>query len=85
MVAALLTNKVYTTYSASLIKNNKARYLSSLKVINDAQIGCKAYWSKYTLIPPIILNNNFITNVSEKAHLFNEFFVDQCKTRSRYI
>ena len=36
----------FASYSANLINNTKARYLSSLgEKLNDAQIGCKAYWS----------------------------------------
>ena len=49
---------------------------------NNPQIGCKTYWSilnkfmhkkKIPLIPPIFLNNIYITDISEIAHLFNVF------------
>ena len=76
------------SYSARLINDAKTRYLSGLgEKLNDPQIGCKAYWSilnkfvnkkKIPLIPPISINNNFITDVSEKARLFNNFFATQC-------
>ena len=76
------------SYSTRLINDAKTRYLSGLgEKLNELQIGCKAYWSilnkfinkkKIPLIPPISINNNFITDVSEKARLFNIFFATQC-------
>ena len=46
----------------------------------------KTYWSilktfangtKIPIIPPLLVNDNFITNFLEKANLFNEFFSKQ--------
>ena len=34
--------------------------------------------SKTTIIPPILLNNAFVSDIQEKANLFNEFFAQQC-------
>ena len=34
---------------------------------------------KIPIIPPLLVNNNFITNFLEKANLFNEFFSNQCQ------
>ena len=48
----------------------------------------KTYWSilktfvngkKIPIIPPLLVNDNFITNFLEKANLFNEFFSKQCQ------
>ena len=33
---------------------------------------------KNTIIPPLELNDNYITNVNEKATLFNDYFAEQC-------
>ena len=33
---------------------------------------------KISLIPPIIVNDNIITSVSEKAGMFNNYFAKQC-------
>ena len=73
---------------SDLIKDAKQRYLISQgNLLNDPSIGKKKYWSilksflnnrKVPLIPPIKLNNIFITNFLEKANLFNNFFADQC-------
>ena len=79
----------FASYSENLISDAKTRYLSSLgEKLNNPQIGCKTYWSilnkfvhkkKIPLIPPIFSNNNYVTDISEKAHLFNIFFANQCK------
>ena len=63
------------------------KYLHSLgNKLNDPQTGAKSYWSilnkllqniKIPLIPPILSNGTFITNVCEKITLFNTFFADQ--------
>ena len=48
----------------------------------------KTYWSilitfvngkKIPIIPPLLVNDNFITNFLEKANLFNECFSKQCQ------
>ena len=44
----------------------------------------KTYWSsvwhkaKVPLIPPILENGIFITDFTEKAQLFNDYFINQC-------
>ena len=47
----------------------------------------KSYWTilktfynkrKSPLIPPLLVNNSFVTDFKEKANLFNEFFCKQC-------
>ena len=36
-------------------------------------------WQKIPIIPPLLVNDKFITNFLEKANLFNEFFSKQCQ------
>ena len=77
-----------TSLSSDTITKAKDKYLHSLgNKLNDPQTGAKSYWSilnkllqkiKIPLIPPILSNGTFITNVSEKITLFNTFFADQC-------
>ena len=77
-----------TSLSSDAITKAKEMYFYSLSnKLNDPQIGVKSYWSilkkflqknKIPLIPPILLNGTFITNVCEKVTLFNTFFADQC-------
>ena len=77
-----------TSLSSDTIIGAKETYLHSLgNKLNDPQTGVKSYWSilnkllqknKITLIPPILSNGAFITNVYKKITLFNTFFADQC-------
>ena len=55
--------------------------------MNDPQTSTKSYWSilnkflqkkKIPLIPPILSNGTFITNICEKVTLFNSYFANQC-------
>ena len=54
--------------------------------LNNFQRNSKLHWfllkyfskQKYSLIPPLIHENKFITNFLEKAKLFNSFFSKQC-------
>ena len=47
----------------------------------------KTYWSilktfynekKIPLIPPLLVDNNFVTDIQTKANIFNKFFAQQC-------
>ena len=72
-----------TNFSAKIILDAKTRYLSCLgNKLNNPQLGPKAYWSilnkflhkkKIPLIPPLLVNNSFITNTFKKTSLFNDF------------
>ena len=57
------------------------------KKLENPQTGIKAYWAalkklingnKVSNIPPLIVNNTFITDVKEKCLIFNNFFATQC-------
>ena len=72
------------------IKTSKENYLKSLgdKLI-DKTTGPKTYWSiinsllnKCTIprIPPLLVADNVIIDYKEKAKLFNDYFLDQCKS-----
>ena len=77
-----------TNLSSDTITKAKEKYFYFLSnKLNDPQTGTKYYWSilkkflqknKIPLIPPILWNGTFITNVCEKVTLFNTFFADQC-------
>ena len=54
---------------------------------NDSSTSAKSYWTilkafynerTISLIPPLLVNNSFVTDFKEKANLFNEFFCKQC-------
>ena len=57
------------------------------KKLSNPLLQAKTYWSilqtfyndkKNPLIPPLSVNNNFITDIKTKANIFNKFFAEQC-------
>ena len=72
----------------NIVREAKENYLKSLgSKLEDPQSGIKAYWTalkklingnKVPVIPPLIVNNTFITDIKEKCSLFNSFFDEPC-------
>ena len=70
------------------IKNAKEKYLRDLGAkLADQTTGQKTYWKilnkflnkcKVPRIPPLFVQDKFITNCKEKASIFNNFFTQQC-------
>ena len=70
-------------------ENAKNKYLREMgKKLVDNQSSSKTYWkilsklinkANVPRIPPILYNNKFVVNCKEKACLFNEYFLEQCK------
>ena len=67
--------------------NKKAHYDRLSSKLSDPKTSSKAYWSiiksfftdtKVPVIPPLFLNNKFVSDFSEKAEVFNLFFTKQC-------
>ena len=71
-----------------LIATTKALYYENLgKKLNNPLVQAKTYWSilktfyngkKIPLIPPLLVNNKFVTDIKTKADIFNKFFAEQC-------
>ena len=73
-----------------LISNAKNLYYVNLaKKLNNPLLQVKTYWSilktfynnkiyKIPLIPPLLINDKFVTNIQAKANIFNKFVADQC-------
>ena len=71
-----------------LISNAKNLYYVNLaKKLNNPLLQAKTYWSilktfyndkKIPLIPPLLINDKFVTDIQAKANIFNKFFADQC-------
>ena len=70
---------------SQLIEKSEDEYYYQLgKRLSDPNTSARSYWAilktfnhkrKIPLIPPIItVNNSFVTDLKEKANLFNEFF-----------
>ena len=79
-----------TSEGAKLIEDAKRTYLrkAGLTLANPGT-SSKTYWTlintilnKATIlmIPPLLENGLFITDFTEKAHLFNNYFILQCTT-----
>ena len=71
-----------------LIDTTKTLYYENLgKKLNNPLLQAKTYWSilktfyngkKIPLIPPLLVNDNFVTVMKTKADIFNKFFAEQC-------
>ena len=71
-----------------LIDTTKALYYENLgKKLNNPSVQAKTYWSilktfyngkKIPLIPPLLVNDKFVTDIKTKADIFNKFFAEQC-------
>ena len=71
-----------------LTSSTKALYYENLaKKLNNPLLQTKTYWSilktfyndkKIPIIPPLLVNDKFVTDIQIKANIFNKFFADQC-------
>ena len=71
------------------INMSKQNYLNDLGIkLTDKTLGKKSYWKivnnlmnkcKILRIPPLLVGDKFITTCKEKATLFNDYFLLQCK------
>ena len=74
---------------ANMIENAKKSYLLNVGKSLAQKTSTRAYWSlinkvlnknKVPSIPPLLENGIFVTDFSEKAQLFNDYFARQCST-----
>ena len=71
-----------------LITSTKNLYYENLaKKLNNPLLQTKTYWSilksfynekKIPIIPPLLIDNKFVTDIQMKANAFNKFFAEQC-------
>ena len=71
-----------------LIQESKKKYYNRLSgKLSDPKTSSKAYWSilksffidkKLPVIPPLLVNNEFVTDFKVKSNLFNDHFAKQC-------
>ena len=72
-----------------LITSTKDLYYNNLvKRLNNPLLQAKTHWSilktfysdkKIPIIPPLLIDDKFVTDIQTKANIFNKFFADQCK------
>ena len=82
-------DELKTRYS-HLVNETKDKYYKSLgNSLSDPRTGQKKYWSVLkkvlnkntsTVIPPIIHENDFVTDIGDKCNIFNSYFQEQCKS-----
>ena len=78
------------TEGSKMVEDAKRNYFLRVgKALANPDTCSKTYWSlintvlnkaKVPLIPPILENGIFITEFTEKAQLFNDYFILQCTT-----
>ena len=75
------------------MKKEKLYHDPSMK-LNDPNTSGKTYCSilksfyndsKIPLIPPLLVNNKIVSDFTEKANLFNDFFVHHYLTTANYL
>lgn len=75
---------------STIVEKSQEKYLKSLgETLANPQTGAKKYWSALkkllkknltSVIPPILQDNIFVTDIEEKCNIFNNYFKEQCKT-----
>ena len=75
---------------SKLIEDAKDRYFKKIgTTLSSPETGIKSYWSlinrilnkaKIPIIPPLLENDIFVLDFTAKAEIFNEYFIQQCKT-----
>ena len=71
-----------------LVSSTKNLYHENLaKNLNNPVLQARTYWSilksfynekKIPIIPPLLVDNNFVTDIQTKANIFNKVFAEQC-------
>ena len=80
--------KALITELNELISSTKTLYYENLaKKLNNPLLQAKTYWSilktfyndkKIPLIPPLLSDDKFVTDIQTKTNIFNKFFAEQC-------
>ena len=87
--------QMLSTEISTLILERKEKYYHDLSMkLNDPKTSAKTYWSilksfyndsKIPLIPPLLVNNKIVSDFTEKANLFNDFFVHRYLTTANCL
>ena len=84
-IVTSLTDKI----NEQISNNRKSYFLNLSNQLNDKCLNPKKYWTllrsfyngrKVPLIPPILKGNKYVSDFTEKANYFNEFFSLQCSS-----
>ena len=87
-ISSLLEVEDLCNEISNLITKSKEKYYQRIDAkLNDPSLSNKTYWSmlktfynakNVPIIPPLFINNKFLTNFQEKANVFNSIFAKQC-------
>ena len=79
-----------TSEGSRMIEDAKQKYLLKVgSTLASQGTSAKKYWSlintvinktKIPIIPPLLENGLFVTDITQKAQLFNDHFILQCTT-----
>ena len=75
-----------TEISTMILKRKEKNYHDLSMKLNDLKTSAKTYWSivksfyndSKIVNPPLLVNNKIVSDFTEKANLFNDFFAAQC-------
>ena len=80
--------KALITELNELISSTKTLYYENLaKKLNNSLLQATTYWpilktfynnKKIPLIPPLLIDDKFVTDIQTKANIFNKVFAEQC-------
>ena len=83
----MIIETLITEINDLVISAKDLYYKNLAKKLNNPLLQAKTYWSilkvfyndkKIPIIPPLLIDNKFVTDVKSKANIFNKFFADQC-------
>ena len=87
-ISSLLKVEDLRNEISNLITKSREKYYQRIKAkLNGPSLSNKTYWSilktfyngkKVPIIPPLFINNKFVTDFQEKANVFNYFFAKKC-------
>ena len=83
----MMIETLITKINGSITSTKDLYYNNLAKRLNNPLLQAKTYWSilktfyndkKVLIIPPLLIDDKFVTDIQTKAKIFNKFFADQC-------
>ena len=83
----MIIETLITEINDSITSTKDLYYKNLAKRLNNPLLQAKTYWSilktfyndkKISIIPPLLIDDKFVTDIEMKANIFNKFFADKC-------
>ena len=83
----VLLENLITEINELISSTKNLHYENLARKLNNLLLQAKTYWSilksfynekKIPIVPPLLIDNNFATDIQTKANIFNKFFAEQC-------